>query len=392
MLDFDAVIIGGGPAGTAAAFTLARLGHSVCIIDKCLFPRDKLCGGLLTLRSKRIFEQVFASSWDTAISQVSRSAGFFHAYHQINAIADYKEIFFTDRVVFDAMLLDLARDAGVQMILGHKVQQGNSADSVLTLDDGRRIKYRYLVGCDGVFSFVSRVLLGQPAKHCAMAIGLELDIPKARVSYSTSRPEIYFGIVRWGYAWILPKKDHYTVGCGCLQRKNPDLLASFQDFLKQRFGDVAEIKIQGHYLPFGKYAAKPGKGNILLCGDAAGLADPITGEGIAYAMQSGFYAATAIHTRLCTPTRESAYSLYKKKYAELAKNIDTANQLKYLIFPKVIEKLFLRSLARSQSVIALHYDLLSDDISYRLYLRTIIRKVGARLWSKICPQIRRKDQ
>ncbi|PIV88142.1 MAG: geranylgeranyl reductase, partial [Hydrogenophilales bacterium CG17_big_fil_post_rev_8_21_14_2_50_63_12] len=81
---------------------------------------------------------------------------------------------------------------------------------------------------------------------------------------------------------------------GGLHAKNPALKKVFHGFLAARFGSVPEGRIKGHYLPFGDYRKVPGRRNVLLCGDAAGLVDPITGEGIAFAMLSGLYAAEAI--------------------------------------------------------------------------------------------------
>ena len=74
---YDAVVVGGGPAGSAAAFTLAKAGLRTCLVDKQNFPRDKLCGGLITLRSKRIFEKVFCRSWEDNLFVSSTKISFF---------------------------------------------------------------------------------------------------------------------------------------------------------------------------------------------------------------------------------------------------------------------------------------------------------------------------
>src|SRR5665213_1329008 len=74
---YEVAVVGGGPAGSAAAYTLAAAGRSVCLIDKSEFPREKLCGGLITLRSKKTFEAIFGTPWDSNIFNSSREIYFF---------------------------------------------------------------------------------------------------------------------------------------------------------------------------------------------------------------------------------------------------------------------------------------------------------------------------
>jgi flavin-dependent dehydrogenase len=85
-------------------------------------------------------------------------------------------------------------------------------------------------------------------------------------------------------------------------------------------GSTPDIPIRGHYFPFGKFLNKPGHKNILIVGDAAGLVEPITGEGVSFAMQSGKFAAEAILSAHSAGKPEMAYKIYKQKYAYFKKN------------------------------------------------------------------------
>jgi flavin-dependent dehydrogenase len=117
----EAVVVGAGPAGSAAAYTLAAAGKTVCLIDKATFPRDKLCGGGLTFRSKRAFERVFRRTWNPSLFNSSRNISFFSKGRFLAAVKLNTSLYFTSRLRFDHYLLDLARDAGATLKLGDRV-------------------------------------------------------------------------------------------------------------------------------------------------------------------------------------------------------------------------------------------------------------------------------
>ena len=190
-------------------------------------------------------------------------------------------------------------------------------------------------------------------------------------------PEIYFGLIDWGYGWVFPKRDTLTVGVGGSLRKNPDLMSSFKDFLRQRFGEIPAGKIKGHHIPFGDFRRVPGRGNILLCGDAAGLVEPITGEGIAFAMQSGHFAAEAIRDAAKALKPAAALDFYQPRYEAIAASFRHANRLRHLLFPRTAQKLFSKVLPRTSSIPRRHMDLMADEITYADYGKFLLRKAVA---------------
>lgn len=84
------IVVGGGPAGSSAAYTLAKQGIDVCVIDKAKFPRNKLCGGLLTLRSKKVFEKIFDANWDKTYELKTTGFKVLNKTTLLNKVENYK--------------------------------------------------------------------------------------------------------------------------------------------------------------------------------------------------------------------------------------------------------------------------------------------------------------
>lgn len=372
---FDAVVVGGGPAGAAAAYTLAAKGVDVCLVDRCIFPRDKLCGGLLTLRSKKTFDRIFGVSWDPVIDGISRGVAFYHRDRFLNEVRDYKDLYFTKRYNFDNYLLDLARRAGARLVLGNDVRTVDTSMRTLVLGNGVKLNYKCLIGADGVNSRVAGALFRRPFDRTGVAYGMEMEVPVTDEHPLIADPEIYFGVAKWGYGWVFPKKDALTAGIAGMPSRNKDLRGEFADFMRMRFGAVPKVRPRGHYIPFGNYRRRPGRANVLLCGDAAGLVDPITGEGIAYAMQSGHYAALSVAAALQTGRPDMALDLYMERYMTITGGLDHAKALRCLIFPEVSSRLFIWVFPKTTSVPGKHMDLMADEIGYGQYSRYIMKGI-----------------
>lgn len=375
------LIIGGGPAGSAAANTLAKQGIDVGVIDKASFPRDKLCGGLLTLRSLDVYQRIFDQPWDTVISHVAHGIKFIHQTRLINEVSHTAPLFFTRRFDFDHFLIQQAQAHGAMVYQGDAVIAVDLQDKFCRLRSGALINFDFLIGADGVNSLVAKTLFQQSFNPRTVAFALEMEVDRAHFPQPVEVPEIHFGLARWGYGWVFPKRDTLTVGVGGLHCKNPDLKNVFDRFLISRFGCRPQGRIKGHYLPFGDYRKTPGKDNVLLCGDAAGLVEPITGEGIAFAMQSGLYAAEAI---IEAQARGGvAISPFQERYQNIARDFNYANRLRYLIFPQITENLFLGALAKSTTLPAKHMDLLSARIQYDEYWRYILMRLRESIIQRI---------
>ena len=141
---FDVVVVGGGPSGSSAAITAVRAGLKVCVIDKQIFPREKLCGGLVTPRSKAIFETVFGNRWRDELFRESSEVAFVAGNENLAIQSGYKKLYFTMRRDFDFFLLNLAKEAGAQLLLGVSIESVNSLTNTLEISTGDKLSFKIL--------------------------------------------------------------------------------------------------------------------------------------------------------------------------------------------------------------------------------------------------------
>jgi len=376
---FPVVVIGGGPAGSSAAYTLARRGVDVCLVDKATFPRNKLCGGLLSQRSKKIFAEIFGADWNGTFEFQAKGLHLFLRETMLSRVDDYSDQYLTTRIHFDDHLLKLAASAGVELQLGDGIASIDFGNKACRLQSGVDLTYDYLIGADGVNSVVAKNLFGESFNQKKIALALEIEVDKGRLNRAISDPEIYLGYAKWGYSWVFPRRRTAVIGIAGLHAKNPDLKASFREFLQAQLGEVPDVKIKGHHIPFGDFRKAPGRDNVLLVGDAAGLVDPITGEGIAYAMQSGYMAGLSIAEAVGSERRGDALTAYRARHREIAKDLTTARRLSYLVYHKAGEYLFSKELPKSKELPRKHMDLVAGNLTYREFGKYIIKRAASKL-------------
>jgi flavin-dependent dehydrogenase len=246
---FDVLVVGGGPSGSAAARSLAAAGRTVCLTDKATFPREKLCGGLITLRSKRIFDDIFESSWNDEIFNSSTDISFFSNGRFLANVEGYSRLFFTMRYDFDNYLLGLARAAGAHLKLGHTVSHFDPDRKLIALESGLEISFAHLVGADGVNSAVAKGLFGSSFNADTIGFGLEVEVPRSHLPAQSDHVEIDFSAAQWGYGWIFPKRNNFTIGVGGIHKFNPDLRLRLDQYLNHKGLAASEFKVKGHIFP-----------------------------------------------------------------------------------------------------------------------------------------------
>jgi len=317
-IQYDVVIVGAGPAGSTAAYILSKKGYNVLLLDKNHFPRKKLCGGCLTAKTLWLLNRVFNESEESLIKNNIidyKSFRFDVRYKTKVLVSPISPLayYFVDRQVYDSFLLRKAKEAGAEVSEGEKVTDMRVApptycELTLTTSRERQIKTKFIIGADGANSTVRTKLLREKKIngsrwHRNLAYCLEIFIPRKDDYETLEFPILSFGYLRYGYSWIFPNKDRLVVGIGGLERKNKNLPGKFKKFLSDyNLGGIDSYKIKGYPLPFGNSLSTPFYGNILLVGDAAGLVDPMLGEGIYQAHKSGELAAKAIIDTLENPT------------------------------------------------------------------------------------------
>ena len=292
----DVIIVGAGPAGALLGYWLSRNHLSTLIIEKKTFPRYKPCGGGLTRRALALlpFDISQAVEDCTIAARVSMLGEVLLEKHYDEPI-----ITMVMRDKLDAMLVEKARQAGADFSDGTAFENAAQAGDTIVVDTTRGVyKTRVLVGADGVGSRVARSCgLRVNCKHMVAMEGelyppdpLVLDAFRGAVHFD-------FGVLPAGYGWIFPKSDHLSAGVMSYLKKPKGVRRHLFAYLKAK-GLPAEgaLKIlRGHRIPYGTGRKSSVAGSrSLLVGDAAGLADPITGEGIYFALRQAQIASRVI--------------------------------------------------------------------------------------------------
>jgi geranylgeranyl reductase family protein len=328
MRQVDLVVMGGGPAGSSAARTAAARGLSVVLVDKATFPRDKLCGGLLSGRTAAQVRAVFGQPMQGDLFQFRQDFLFSWKNRPFTQGVSEIPLHLTMRRDFDLWLLTQAGAAGADV---HQAERGADPGldtRVLTLTSGERIGWRALIGADGVNSAVARALFGSAFDRAKIGFTLEAEIPHDQSLRGPDQPiQVDFGGIPWGYAWSFPKRRTVTLGLGALEARAGDFKARMARLMAVHVKDPATIHVKGHFIPFGDFRAVPGKGRVILAGDAAGLVDPLTGEGIAYALESGALAANAVADWLAAGEAGDLASGYAAALGRIHRSLHASNRL-----------------------------------------------------------------
>jgi flavin-dependent dehydrogenase len=304
---------------------LASKGLDVLVLDKNDFPRDKLCAGLLTWKTVNFIESVFQISIDTLKSQeiVTFQCSDYGIGNRTQLMIKGKLAYpfhFVERRTYDSLWLKKAVQAGAEFRPNEKVVSLDHSGSKILTDRGCEFRSNFIFGADGAQSGTRRQLLKkgliETGRQSDLATALEITIPKSHAGGLPDFPAIYFGYIPWGYAWCFPGKNRRILGiCGLNGKSGKLLKYSFDEFLKSLgvFGKVMPAS-SSHALPFGNYLKNPGYANILLMGDACGLADPLLGEGIYYAHRSALLAAKAAMQSYHNPQAAiERYTIYLEK-------------------------------------------------------------------------------
>ena len=300
--DYDVVVVGGGPAGSTAARFCAQAGLRTLLIEKERFPRYKACGGCLSVKAAALLDFDLSSVVERTIT----GAKFTYCLKDPFFIGSQEPIgFMVMRDRFDQLLVRRALEEGVEMAEGARVVQVQEMEGGLEVEwgKGERLGCAYLIGADGTGSVVSRSFAPLKPKNDEDGFGLESEVPFEAVSDFSSEDlqnvHLDFGRIPSGYAWIFPKKEGLSIGIGGVfkagEKSKPRHY--FNTFIKD-LGFVNEEKmgrVVGHPLPcFYDENKKISHRTVFLVGDAGYLMDPLTGEGIYYAIRSGQLAAETI--------------------------------------------------------------------------------------------------
>ncbi|MCJ8332038.1 MAG: geranylgeranyl reductase family protein [Lentisphaeria bacterium] len=312
MRHYDTIIIGGGPAGNAAAYQLSNAGQQVLILEKTAFPRMKACAGMLTMKALHRLPYSIAPIIQYKSSDMT--VGYYlKKSHEIKGKNPL--VVTTIRSELDEFCLNKAIESGSEFEIISGLKSLSEANELVELETkcGQSFTAKFLIGADGAHSQVRQLSnCFSPAKA---GVALEGIVPY-EASSAKVRVQFDFGVAKNGYGWLIPKKDHFNVGLYARQpHKKSACKQALRDYAMHHLGTSDVKDIVGHPLATnGDYYQHKMK-RIFLVGDAAGYAEPLLGEGIHNAIASGQTAAKAIIENL--QTGKDASEIYHKESKEL---------------------------------------------------------------------------
>ncbi len=289
------LVVGAGPAGSAAAIHLARGGARVLLADKARFPRDKPCGGGLTGRALRHVPCDVSPVVEHVVDRFVLRVGYRGRFARRSAAP---LIVMTQRRRLDAFLAEHAAAVGVDFRDDARVERLSlAADHVTALVGGSSVRASLVVGADGANGIVART--------AALGVGILTGVAlEGNAPWGVLDPApfentawVELGVVPGGYGWVFPKGDHGNVGVGGWLDEGPRLRHHLERLARVHGLDPTALRdVRGHRLPMRRIGSPAARGRALLVGDAAGLVDPLSGDGIYEAFVSAQLAADAILT------------------------------------------------------------------------------------------------
>ncbi|WP_278281299.1 geranylgeranyl reductase family protein [Sulfobacillus thermosulfidooxidans] len=289
----DVIIIGAGPAGSTAARLLAQSGKQVLVLEQATFPRKKPCGGAITSRAVPLLPDQFMNH---VLS--SPTAWTFRGKKGSRTLKTSKPFCYTvDRSQFDHWLAQEAQKAGAQVMFNTPVTALAFDGEQYIVKTSHRYYYsRYLIGADGAKGVTAKYL-GLTRPHNGAAVETEIPFPSSLLDHSKDLVEIDVSRYPWGYAWIIPHGSIANIGVGSFKAsKLPSLKGLLQDYIMASFpGASALDTIWAHPLPYRVHFSSLAIDHAVLVGDAAGLMDSFSAEGIFSALYSAHIASEAIN-------------------------------------------------------------------------------------------------
>lgn len=379
----EVIIVGAGPSGAYLAYLLAEQGIDVLVMEKEQLPRHKPCGGGLTPKVIKLLN----FDLSPIIEDVSYGLLLTRALTDPIKINTSQPIaYMTSRNKFDVYLLQKAREAGAQVLENTRIDRiQQTPDRVIISSSDHEWQGSILVGADGAHSIVGRTFGLASSKKVAKALEVHVPLSPGSIEQYRGTIRVDYGLVPSGYAWIFPKIDHLSMGVGSINPRVKGLPGQLARFVEaEGLNDQATgVPKRGWTIPLNLSGANVHNGRILLVGDAAGLANAYTGEGIYQALLSASIAAEVISEQIKQPSPMlHKYTSYIKE--KMLKEQASAFRLTRLFYPAA--GMIHRLISRQDDLALELIGTISGEISYTQMFNSFCKQLPGTLISRLSYQ------
>jgi menaquinone-9 beta-reductase len=398
MIETDVLIIGVGPAGATTALFLANKGIASVIVDKAKFPRDKICGDALSGKAVEMLRRLnpafvheinddksFLGSW--GVNFIAPNGESLKIPFRTKKVQAQAPGFIATRMNFDNWLIDKVKsNSNIRLYEEVEIRdyRRESNHFVAQSKDGKQLRAKLVIACDGAYSAFARNIAGIKTEAAHNCFGLRAYYKDVKGLDPQNFIELHFlKEILPGYFWVFPLPNgDANVGIGMrsdkMSAKKISLKKALQTILesnpalKERFSAAARIgDIKQFGLPLGSKKRNLSGDRYMLCGDAAQLIDPFTGEGIGNGMISGMLAANQAEKCFSKNDFSAVFmkqydvELYRKLWSEL----HLSHRMQQLVnFPLLFN--FIVRKANSNPVLSNTISCMFEDLDMRAQLKS----------------------